>query len=140
MEEAGLVRRRRDPANRRVDMLELTKEGEAVFERLAKAAIAFDRHLRRWYLRPRPGCCTSRVCQAPTEPRRAFRYPERATIAEAWTVGTVFADNPKTSLTSTNVLWVVGYLEGGESERAIRVPSTDTLHPPSRGKFAAAPT
>ena len=46
MEEAGLVTRRRDPANRRVHVLELTKEGEAVFGRLAKAAIAFDRHLR----------------------------------------------------------------------------------------------
>jgi MarR family transcriptional regulator for hemolysin len=45
MEEAGLVTRQRDPANRRVHMLELTEEGEAVFERLAKAAIAFDREL-----------------------------------------------------------------------------------------------
>jgi MarR family transcriptional regulator for hemolysin len=46
MEEAGLVTRRRDPANRRVHVLELTKEGNALFERLAKAALAFDRHLR----------------------------------------------------------------------------------------------
>jgi MarR family transcriptional regulator for hemolysin len=45
MEEVGLVTRRRDPANRRVHVLELTKEGDVVFERLAKAAIAFDRHL-----------------------------------------------------------------------------------------------
>jgi MarR family transcriptional regulator for hemolysin len=45
-EEAGLVTRRRDPANRPVHVLELTKEGEAFFERLAKAEIAFDRHLR----------------------------------------------------------------------------------------------
>jgi MarR family transcriptional regulator for hemolysin len=46
MEEAGLVTRRRDPANRRVHVLELTEEGEAVFERLAKAAVSFDRRLR----------------------------------------------------------------------------------------------
>jgi MarR family transcriptional regulator for hemolysin len=46
MDEAGLVSRRRDPANRRVHVLELTEEGEVVFERLAKAAIAFDRELR----------------------------------------------------------------------------------------------
>jgi MarR family transcriptional regulator for hemolysin len=46
MEEAGLVTRRRDPANRRVHVLELTVEGEAVFERLAKAAISFDREIR----------------------------------------------------------------------------------------------
>ena len=46
MEADGWVTRRRDPANRRVHLLELTKEGEAVFERLAKAAIGFDRRLR----------------------------------------------------------------------------------------------
>jgi MarR family transcriptional regulator for hemolysin len=46
MEEEGLVTRRRDPANRRVHVLELTDQGEAVFERLAKVAIAFDGHLR----------------------------------------------------------------------------------------------
>jgi MarR family transcriptional regulator, transcriptional regulator for hemolysin len=45
LEESGLVTRRRDPANRRVHVLELTEEGEAVFERFAKAAIAFDRQL-----------------------------------------------------------------------------------------------
>ena len=37
--------RRRDPANRRVHVLELTEEGEVVFERLAKAAIGFDRRV-----------------------------------------------------------------------------------------------
>jgi MarR family transcriptional regulator, transcriptional regulator for hemolysin len=46
LEETGLVTRRRDPANRRVHVLELTGEGEAAFERLAKAAIAFDLRLR----------------------------------------------------------------------------------------------
>ncbi|MGH9094142.1 MAG: MarR family winged helix-turn-helix transcriptional regulator [Acidimicrobiales bacterium] len=46
MEGTGWVTRRRDPANRRVHVLELTQDGEAVFERLAKAAIAFDRQLR----------------------------------------------------------------------------------------------
>jgi MarR family transcriptional regulator for hemolysin len=46
MEEEGWVTRRRDPSNRRVHVLELTEEGEAVFKRLAKAAIGFDRRLR----------------------------------------------------------------------------------------------
>ena len=46
MEEAGLVTRRRDSSNRRVHVLELTTEGEGVFERWAEAAIAFDRQLR----------------------------------------------------------------------------------------------
>ena len=46
MEQTGWVTRQRDPANRRIHVLELTKEGEKVFERLAKAAIAFDNRLR----------------------------------------------------------------------------------------------
>jgi MarR family transcriptional regulator for hemolysin len=45
MEAEGLVTRQRDPANRRVHVLELTEEGEVLFERLAKAAIEFDRRL-----------------------------------------------------------------------------------------------
>jgi MarR family transcriptional regulator for hemolysin len=45
MEQEGLVTRGRDPANRRVHVMELTEEGEAVFARLAKAATAFDRQL-----------------------------------------------------------------------------------------------
>jgi MarR family transcriptional regulator, transcriptional regulator for hemolysin len=45
MEAEGLVTRQRDPANRRVHVLELTEEGEVLFERLAKAAIGFDRRL-----------------------------------------------------------------------------------------------
>src|ERR1700681_1019190 len=36
MEEDGLVTRRRNPANRRIHILELTDEGEALFLRLAK--------------------------------------------------------------------------------------------------------
>jgi MarR family transcriptional regulator, transcriptional regulator for hemolysin len=46
LEEAGMVTRRRDPANRRVHVLELTEDGEGVFERLAKSALAFDGELR----------------------------------------------------------------------------------------------
>src|SRR4051794_41642719 len=34
MEESGLVSRRRDPENRRSQQVELTAEGEAMFERL----------------------------------------------------------------------------------------------------------
>ena len=46
MEAAGLVVRRRDPANRRVHLVEMTEAGEARFGRLAAAAVAFDERLR----------------------------------------------------------------------------------------------
>ncbi|HEX3833712.1 MAG TPA: MarR family winged helix-turn-helix transcriptional regulator, partial [Solirubrobacteraceae bacterium] len=44
---AGLLVRRRDEANRRVHVVELTDAGQATFVRLRKAALAFDRRLRR---------------------------------------------------------------------------------------------
>ena len=46
MESAGLVTRRRDPANRRLQLVELTPAGEALFLRLRDAAMAFDKRLR----------------------------------------------------------------------------------------------
>jgi MarR family transcriptional regulator, transcriptional regulator for hemolysin len=46
MEADGLVTRRRDPANRRVHLVEMTARGEALFHDLRKAATAFDRRLR----------------------------------------------------------------------------------------------
>jgi MarR family transcriptional regulator, transcriptional regulator for hemolysin len=46
MESAGLVTRRRDPANRRMHLVELTPAGDALFLRLRDAAMAFDRRLR----------------------------------------------------------------------------------------------
>jgi len=46
MERAGLVTRTRDPANRRVQRMELTEEGDAAFQRMRRAATAFDRSLR----------------------------------------------------------------------------------------------
>ena len=46
METAGLLTRRRDPANRRVHVVELTAEGDALFVRLRAAATAFDQRLR----------------------------------------------------------------------------------------------
>ncbi|RRI01344.1 MarR family transcriptional regulator [Mesorhizobium tamadayense] len=46
MERQGLLTRRRDPENRRVHQVALTEAGEALFERLRKAAIAFDKRLR----------------------------------------------------------------------------------------------
>jgi MarR family transcriptional regulator for hemolysin len=49
METQGLVTRRRDPANRRVHLVELTDEGEAAFLRLRDAAVAFDQRLRRGF-------------------------------------------------------------------------------------------
>ncbi len=47
MEDAGLVTRRRDPANRRVHLVELTDDGEQLFHRLATAAIAHDQRMRQ---------------------------------------------------------------------------------------------
>jgi MarR family transcriptional regulator, transcriptional regulator for hemolysin len=46
LEKAGLVSRSRDPANRRVQRVELTREGEAAFDRLRKVAVKFDQRLR----------------------------------------------------------------------------------------------
>ncbi len=46
MESARLVTRRRDPANRRMHLVELTPAGDALFLRLRDAAVAFDRRLR----------------------------------------------------------------------------------------------
>jgi MarR family transcriptional regulator for hemolysin len=46
MESAGLVTRRRDPANRRLHLVEMTPEGDALFFRLRDTAMAFDKRLR----------------------------------------------------------------------------------------------
>jgi MarR family transcriptional regulator for hemolysin len=46
MDERGLITRRRDPANRRVHLVELTELGEAAFHRMRGAAVAFDEKLR----------------------------------------------------------------------------------------------
>jgi len=46
MEAAGLVTRRRDPANRRMHLVELTPAGEDAFLRMFGIVVAFDRTLR----------------------------------------------------------------------------------------------
>ncbi len=46
MDSQGLITRRRDPANRRIHIVELTEAGEAAFLRLRGAAVDFDRKLR----------------------------------------------------------------------------------------------
>ena len=46
LERAGLVRRSRDPDNRRVQRVELSEEGDAAFHRLRRAAHRFDARLR----------------------------------------------------------------------------------------------
>jgi MarR family transcriptional regulator, transcriptional regulator for hemolysin len=45
LEEAGLVARRRDPADRRAVQVELTPAGEELHGRLLKSVIAFNRRL-----------------------------------------------------------------------------------------------
>jgi MarR family transcriptional regulator for hemolysin len=47
MESDGLITRRRDDANRRVQVVALTDAGRTQFRRLRQAAIAFDQMLRR---------------------------------------------------------------------------------------------
>ncbi len=47
MEASGLVTRTRDPQNRRVHQVELTKDGEALFLQLLDAVRSFDHQLRR---------------------------------------------------------------------------------------------
>src|SRR3954469_9796486 len=49
MEAAGLITRRRDPDNRRVQFVELTPAGEEAFLRLRAAAMSFDKKLRRGF-------------------------------------------------------------------------------------------
>jgi MarR family transcriptional regulator, transcriptional regulator for hemolysin len=46
MEAAGLVTRRRDPRNRRLHVVELTPDGDALFSRLREVAFGFDQRLR----------------------------------------------------------------------------------------------
>ena len=46
LERAGVVRRSRDLANRRIQRVELTDEGHALFDKLRKVAMSFDRRLR----------------------------------------------------------------------------------------------
>jgi MarR family transcriptional regulator for hemolysin len=46
MEADGLLTRRRDPANRRVHLVELTTAGEELFHRLRGAAVAHDERVR----------------------------------------------------------------------------------------------
>ncbi len=46
MDDHGLITRRRDPANRRVHLVELTEAGEDAFQRMRGAATAFDQRLR----------------------------------------------------------------------------------------------
>ena len=46
LEGAGLVERRRDPADRRAIQVELTRAGEELHSRLRRNVIAFDRQLR----------------------------------------------------------------------------------------------
>jgi MarR family transcriptional regulator for hemolysin len=46
LEAQGLVRRWREVGNRRAQRVELTKTGEELFDRLRRAALAFDRRLR----------------------------------------------------------------------------------------------
>jgi MarR family transcriptional regulator, transcriptional regulator for hemolysin len=47
MESSGLITRRRDPANRRIHVVEVTEAGEAAFDRLRIAAVEFDAALRQ---------------------------------------------------------------------------------------------
>jgi MarR family transcriptional regulator for hemolysin len=47
MERAGVVSRHREVANRRNQLVSLTAEGDALFDRMLSAVVAFDRRLRQ---------------------------------------------------------------------------------------------
>jgi len=47
MENGGLISRRRDATNRRVQVVELTAAGNEMFDRLRGVAMSFDKRLRR---------------------------------------------------------------------------------------------
>ena len=47
LEKAGLIDRKRDPANRRAVLVEMTDAGEEMFRKLAQAAMSFDKRLRK---------------------------------------------------------------------------------------------
>lgn len=49
LDAQGVLTRRRDPANRRVHVVELTPAGEDLFRRLLSAAVAFDQRLRQGF-------------------------------------------------------------------------------------------
>lgn len=55
MERDGLLTRRRDPGNRRIHVVELTEDGDALFLRLREAAVGFDRRLRQGLSEPELG-------------------------------------------------------------------------------------
>lgn len=46
MEDAGLLLRKRQPDNRRIQRIELTDAGRAMFHRLRRVAMAYDARLR----------------------------------------------------------------------------------------------
>jgi MarR family transcriptional regulator for hemolysin len=52
MESAGLVTRRRDPENRRLHLVELTPQGDALFFRMRDAAMVFNQRLRTGLSQP----------------------------------------------------------------------------------------
>jgi MarR family transcriptional regulator for hemolysin len=47
MEASGLISRRREAANRRIQVVDLTEAGEKMFGQLASVAQSFDKRLRR---------------------------------------------------------------------------------------------
>jgi MarR family transcriptional regulator for hemolysin len=47
MERDGLIARHRDPANRRNQVVTLTADGEALFQRMLATVVDFDTRLRR---------------------------------------------------------------------------------------------
>ena len=52
MENDGLLTRRRDPANRRVHIVEISEDGSSLFLRLRDAAVGFDSRLRHGLSEP----------------------------------------------------------------------------------------
>ncbi|GAA1018010.1 hypothetical protein Aple_069130 [Acrocarpospora pleiomorpha] len=87
MEKAGLVTRRRDPANRWVHQLTLTEDGEAAFHRMRAAAMAFDERLRSGIPEAEIDAMTEtlqRLAINAARESRPLRRPGGAATAHGW--------------------------------------------------------
>jgi MarR family transcriptional regulator for hemolysin len=82
METAGLITRRRDPANRRIHVIELTEAGESSFGRLREAASAFDTQLRQNVSEEEIATLESLLCRLATNVAPPDGRPLWAGLAE----------------------------------------------------------
>jgi MarR family transcriptional regulator, transcriptional regulator for hemolysin len=78
LEREGLVQRTRDPDNRRVHLVTLTKAGEAAFFRMAAAMQAFDRRLRAGLTEQQLGLLEQSLSQLRTNAQAPDPSPDQS--------------------------------------------------------------